>query len=205
MTPQSLLLNLAKTYDFTPMIRRLSDPSSRAVARPWLAMELGPELAQVLDCELVGYHLPYQQQQQQQQQQQYFRYDVKSNQVRECEKRLASKADIQLNYPLKPCRPRYFECHYLHYTKGDRASIWHKWHQDMARVCALRQAMQTEVHLLTALWGSITPAECEHFKYVDNTHHAAYALDTTVYGSSQVSRLLQVEKSTEPRLWLIAV
>lgn len=197
MQPQHLLIQLSHYYDFTQANQHLSNPEARKFARAWMAIDFSSSLAQALEGHINSYAAPYSFLGQ------FYKHQISDNQVKECDKRYASKADLELAVKNQQ---HFFEFHYLHQTHFTSSKSRHKLFQDVQRVREMRKTLPHQnVTLIIALWGSFTNEEIELFKPIDNNQHASYALDTRLKGSSQVSRLLHILKEGEPRLILVAV
>ncbi|NVD06514.1 hypothetical protein FCU94_06270 [Vibrio sp. JPW-9-11-11] len=191
MQQQRILIDLSSRYPFLHANQHLSNPDTRPFARSWLAIDLSAVLSQVLNTEIEGFAVPYTANDK------FYKYDQAQAKATLCEKRFASKADLALKAGQGN---DYFEFHYLHQRHLADKKATSKLKQDVDRVRALRSATKQNVYLAVALWGTFSAKEAELFHYLDNNTYAAYALDTSLTGSSQVSRLVHVQKTKLPRM-----
>ncbi|NGN96226.1 hypothetical protein G5S52_00720 [Grimontia sp. S25] len=196
MQQQRILIDLATRYHFLPANIHLSNPHTRPFARSWLAVDLSAALSESLNAEIEGFAVPYTEDEA------FYKYDQAEGKATVCDKRLASKADLAM----KAGKAKYYiEFHYVHQRHLADKKAMLKLKQDVDRVRALRAATKQNVYLAIGLWGMFSGKDAELFHYLDNNKHAAYALDTNLTGSSQVSRLVQVQKASTARLVLALI
>ncbi|MFW7522955.1 hypothetical protein ACODM8_02275 [Vibrio ostreicida] len=195
MHPQQLLIELASQYDVQTANQALADARTRQFARAWLAIDLSRPLSAILHGDLAGFGLPYVKGHT------FYRYCRDSRLAEACEKRVASKADLVVTVD---DRLHFFEFHYLHHQCCHRTA-WQKLYQDVERVRVMQSVTEQKVNLIVALWGTFTGKHIEMFQWFDNNQNAVYALDSSLSGSSQVSRLVHIQKSGHPRLILVVV
>lgn len=200
MQSQQLLIELARVYDFDRANLNLAMPDVRHFARGWLSIDLSSYLATLLKHKITGFGEPYQLSET------YYHHDPKNNTIKKCEKRKASKADLLLSGNEVEEQRHYFEFHYLHYEHLVGSKHRQKLYSDVERVRAMRKHLkQTQVTLIVAYWGTVSGLELDYLKPLDNNRNAAFALDSGIAGSSQVSRIMHVQKNGQPRLILMAI
>lgn len=196
MLQQTLLAQLATAYDFKKANQITKLPQTSPFIRAWMAVDLSQPLADSVHADSIDFAAQYQQGEE------HFKYNAKSNLVESCDKRFASKADLKLITAKKNI---WIEFHMLHENDLPIKKERDKLYADAKRVSALRQALpQDDVILLIGLWGSVSNADMHYFQPLDNNSQCTYVIDSSLSGSTQISRLSQMKKTADKRFLLAA-
>lgn len=194
MDHQQLLQFFAKHDSFDRANRCLCNPQLRHFAQPWLAVELSQSLMQLPEAQGVNFSEKYQLDDQ------FLRCLPKTYQVEACEKRYASSADLAL---ITPDRTIWFEVKMVHQDHLESNREIQRLQDDFERVDAFnRYLTQHRATLLLGIWGSFNNQQMKVFSQFDNQSRCSYVLDSRATGSSQISRLCQLQREGEPRFFL---
>ncbi|ADZ91881.1 hypothetical protein [Marinomonas mediterranea] len=196
MNQQTLLAKIAAHYDFTKANQLASQSQTKPYIRAWLNLDISQVLQGILNGSDVTYSEPYQHQGD------YIKFLPKTNQVEACERKYASKADLQIT---SDKQTNWFEFHVLQKSDLENTRDRNKLYGDIRRVRTLRKHLAPhDTTLLIGIWGSFTTKDLDYFKPLDNQTDCAYVLDTSLTGSTQIARVSHVKREGKPRFLLIA-
>lgn len=164
--------------------------------KPWLTLELCDHLIHQESVDKLDINIKYQHKGQ------YLRFEEENNTVVDTDGRGASEADFCFEYQGKQI---WAEVFYLNAAAKDKQEALEKIHKDYQRIEALRRALpKQEVMMLYGIFGRFTTKQLEMFKLLDNSSRTTYVLDSKLTGSTQVSRLCQMQRAGKPRFLLAA-
>lgn len=164
--------------------------------KPWLTLEVCNHLLQQSSISNVEIDIKYQHKGK------YLQFDEAHNKVVEVDGRRASEADFRFEYQGNPI---WTEVYYLNASTKDKQEALEKIQKDYQRIEALRRALpKQEVMMLYGIYGRFTTKQLEIFKQLDNSSRTTYVLDSKLTGSTQISRLCQMQRAGKPRFLLAA-
>lgn len=164
--------------------------------KPWLTLELCEHLQQNEDVSDLTIDIKYKKNEQ------YLRVADDLLSVEDVDGRSASEADFRFTIQNKSV---WGEVYYLNINTKDKAAAIAKLEQDYKRIETLRRALpKQEVIMLYGIYGRFTTKQLDMFKLLDNSSRTTYVLDSKLTGSTQISRLCQMQRAGKQRFLLAA-
>ncbi|OUS25015.1 hypothetical protein A9Q99_22475 [Gammaproteobacteria bacterium 45_16_T64] len=202
MNTHTFLSLIQNNYDFERANTIFSEINLKKCWKQWLTAEFVHLLNNVGGPQLVQTEEQYLGLQDSEGVQQYLSYQKKVGVDVVKEKRTASRCDF--GFELDNAR-HLFEIRCGTSTPSFNKKELTKFEEDIDRIDALKKSNPTlSLKALFAFYGVVSNKDAVLFKDIDNSLRCAYVLDTSLQGSSSISRLSHLKREGEPRLCLVA-